>query len=213
MYYDQTDIDSMLIAGAGGHAIEVLHIFDQLGQLDNLCFFDNTLKDEATLFGRFKVICLEEALAEKFSTNPRFVLGLGNPKYRKLLADHLQNHGGELTSVISPMASIGSFDVTLAVGLNVMPQVMIYNRVRIGEGCLLNTGCSIHHDVIVGQYCEICPGARLLGGVSVGEYSFIGSGAIVLPGISIGHNCIVGAGAVVTKDVGPNSKIKGIPAR
>ncbi len=203
----------MIIAGAGGHAAEILHLFDQLGQLDDLVFYDNTLKEERKLFDRFRVICSDEALAEQFTIDPRFVLSLGNPIYRRQLADHLKSRGGELSSITSPTASIGRFDVHLEAGLNVMHQVVIYNRVRVGEGTLLNTACSIHHDVTIGKYCEICPGARILGGASVGDFSFLGSGAIILPGISISNNCVVGAGAVVTKDVDDNQKVSGIPAK
>lgn len=41
----------------------------------------------------------------------------------------------------------------------------------------------------------------------------IGSSATIMCGITIGKNSIVGAGAVVTKDVPPNSKVAGVPAR
>jgi sugar O-acyltransferase (sialic acid O-acetyltransferase NeuD family) len=203
----------MIIAGAGGHAVEILHIFDQLGQLGDLVFFDNTLKEEKKLFDRFRVICFEEVLNEQFIIDPRFVLGLGNPKYRQQLAVLLKSRGGVLASIVSPTASIGSFDVTLSPGLNIMTNVVIYNRVNIGEGTLLNTGCSIHHDVCIGDYCEICPGARILGGASVGDFSFIGTGAMVLPGITIGDDCVIGAGSVVNKNVNDGEKVVGVPAR
>jgi acetyltransferase-like isoleucine patch superfamily enzyme len=41
----------------------------------------------------------------------------------------------------------------------------------------------------------------------------IGSNVTVLPGITIGARALIGAGAVVTKDVPPNTKVAGVPAR
>ena len=41
----------------------------------------------------------------------------------------------------------------------------------------------------------------------------IGSGSTLLGGITIGENALVGAGSVVTKDVPPNSRVAGNPAK
>ena len=40
----------------------------------------------------------------------------------------------------------------------------------------------------------------------------IGSGTTIMCGITIGENSLVGAGSVVTKNVAPNSKVKGNPS-
>jgi sugar O-acyltransferase (sialic acid O-acetyltransferase NeuD family) len=202
----------MIIAGAGGHAIEILHIFDQLDQLENLDFFDNTLQKNKVLFDRFKVLRSKEDLEKNHRGDRCFVLGTGSPGLRQKLSALLREWDFSVTSVISPTASIGNFEVALGQGINVMNFVTIYNRVFVGEGTLLNTGCSIHHDVRIGEYAEICPGARILGGVTIGSYSFIGSGAIILPGVTVGNHCVIGAGAVVTKDVSDYKKVKGVPA-
>ncbi len=193
--------------------MELLHIFDQCNELGELYFFDNTIEQEKVLFDRFKVLFSEEELANIFTRDNRFVLGLGNPGNRFRMAIMLVNIGGALNSIISPVASVGNFGVHLGIGLNIMSHVVIYNNVTIGDGVLLNTASSIHHDVSIGKYCEICPGARVLGGVSIGDFSFIGSGAVVLPGTKIGRNCIIGAGSLVTKDVYDGEKVFGVPAR
>jgi len=41
----------------------------------------------------------------------------------------------------------------------------------------------------------------------------IGAGAIILCGVTIGENAMVGAGSVVTRNVRPNTKVVGNPAR
>jgi len=42
---------------------------------------------------------------------------------------------------------------------------------------------------------------------------WIGAGAIILPNVTIGAGAVIAAGAVVTKDVEPNTVVKGIPAK
>ena len=49
--------------------------------------------------------------------------------------------------------------------------------------------------------------------ITVGEDAFVGARAFVMPGVTIGPRSIVGAGAIVTKDVAPDSRVAGNPAR
>lgn len=49
--------------------------------------------------------------------------------------------------------------------------------------------------------------------ITIGEDAFIGARAFVLPGITIGPRSIVGAASVVTKDVPPDMRVAGNPAR
>ena len=203
----------MIIAGAKGHAIEVLELFSKKEILKGICFFDD-ISSTNTLFDQFKILKSLESVSEYFKTHDsKFVLGIGNPKLRLLISNKLQNHGGQLTSIISKSAKIGSYNVNLSLGLNIMNFVLISNNSTIGKGSLINTRASIHHDVQIGEFCEISPNAELLGGVSIGDYSSVGANATILPNISIGRNVKIGAGAVVTSDLPDNCTAVGVPAK
>ncbi len=87
--------------------------------------------------------------------------------------------------------------------------------------------------LVLGEYVGWGPGAKVLGSkhtgfpldvpiiqtdleilpVLVDDWSDIGVNAVLMPGITIGARSIVGAGAVTTKDVPPNAKVAGVPAR
>ncbi len=204
----------MIVIGAKGHAKEIVQIFSQLNECNNLYFFDNVSKDIPELFlSNFKVLRTFEDVERIFLKDNKFVLGLGGPQTRYKLSMKFQELGGFLESIISPFAQIGDYDVNLGFGLNVMSYALIYNNVSIGEGSLINSSCSIHHDVTIGKYCEVSPGSRLLGNCIVGDFCQIGANAIIMPGVRIGSNVIIGAGAVVTKDVSDNTLTIGIPAR
>ena len=204
----------MIIIGAKGQAKEVIQIFSQLNQCNNLYFFDNFSEDLPDLFlSTYKVLRTFEDVKEIFLQDNRFVLGLGGPLNRYKLSMIFQELGGSWESIISPFAQIGDYDVKLGLGLNIMTYALIYNNVSIGEGCLINSACSIHHDVTVGKYSELSPGSRLLGHCIVGDYCLIGANAIIMPGVRIGSNVIIGVGAVVTKNISDNKVVVGVPAR
>lgn len=163
---------------------------------------------------KFEILnCLKDAEEYFQSKDPRFILALGNPIHRKLVANKLTHIGGKLTSILANSAILGKYEVELSDGLNIMHHVMISNSVKIGQGTLINAFSSIHHDTTIGKFCEVSPHAVLLGGSSLGNFTSVGANATVLPNVSIGSNVVVGAGAVVTKDLPDNCVVYGVPAR
>ena len=205
----------MLIIGAKGFAKELLEVCHQLGETKQLVFYDDVSTDlPEKLYGKFDILRTKEAAKSYFkNTDNRFALGLGNPALRKKMAKQFTNWGGDLTSLISPKASIGHFNNNIGLGVCIMTGTVITNDVKIAEGVLLNLNCTVGHDVEIAAYTEITPGVHVSGNVKIGKNCFIGTGAVVLPGVCIGDNCEVGAGAVVTKDVVSNKTVKGVPAK
>ena len=202
----------MLVIGAQGHAKEILQIFEEAADGRRIVFYDN-INADTLLFGRFPILNSPEQAALEFRTDDQFVLGIGGSDTRYKLMMQFASMGGTASSVISKSADIGSFDVNLGVGINIMKQVFISNSVSIGEGSLINFGCNIHHDVSIGKYCELSPKCQVLGRSQVGDFCSIGAGAIILPKLRVGNNVIIGAGAVVTRDIDNNCVVAGVPAR
>ena len=204
----------MLIAGAGRHAKDLYVVLKDNSVEDDFYFYDDTTTLREELFlGRYKVIISEHEASQYFLQDNKFAIGVGGVNGRRILYKKLIKLGGGVISVISKRSIIGCNQYSLGQGLNIMPYVFVSEAVKIGQGTLLNTRVSVHHDVEIGDFCDVAPGALLLGGVKVGNFSFIGANSTILPDVEIGVNCIVGAGAVVTKNVPDNSKVLGVPAR
>ena len=204
----------MLIIGAGGHAKELLGIFHELNQKENIfCFDDVNTYTTLMLLGICPILTNEEAVKQLFATDNNFALGIGKPQLRYLLAQKFLNLGGQLTSVISPHARIGSLQVTFGDGLNIMAGAVITQNITLGKGSLVNANTTVHHDCHIGEYCELSPGCHLLGNVTLGDRTFVGAGAVILPNVVIGSDVVIGAGAVVTKDIPDGITVKGVPAR
>jgi acetyltransferase-like isoleucine patch superfamily enzyme len=76
--------------------------------------------------------------------------------------------------------------------------ITIEEGVRISYGVMLIT----HSDL-----------DKEIGAIRIGRQAWIGAGAIVLPGVTVGPYSVVGAAALVNKDVPPDTRVAGVPAR
>lgn len=205
----------MIVIGAKGFAKEVLEIFHQNKQLENLAFYDDVNDDlPDLLYGKFPILKNEDQVKEHFRQfGDEFTIGIGGPKVRKKMCKKFLALGGKLKSTKSKFSDIGSYDVVIGEGSNVLSGAILSNNVTIGKANIIYYNVVITHDVITGDYVQVSPGAQLLGRCAIGDFSSIGSNAVILPDIKIGKNVIVGAGAVVNKDLPNNCVAVGIPAK
>lgn len=206
----------MIIAGASGHAKEIIQVLEAEGNgsgLTGIYLFDDASADAAEARFGYPILRSVQQLRKALGTDKRCILATGSPASRHALGEKLRTAGGDLISLVASTAVIGRHGVTLGAGLNIMHFVLITRDVSVGEGTLVNAGAALHHDVKVGRYNEIAPGARLLGNCQTGDFCRIGAAATLLPNVTIGHNVVIGAGAVVTRPVEDNSVAVGVPAR
>lgn len=201
----------MVIAGAGGHGLEVLEILLKNGFSKNgILFFDQNPKKSNQIIRGIRVVSDFGEVKHHFSISNFFCLGVGNPAFRESLFSLLDQAGGTFI----PLLADSSFLSNSASGqFDAMPFSFVGPETKIGRGVLINTRANVHHECQVGDFSDIGPGAMLLGNSQAGKRCRIGAGAVLLPGIKIGDDVIVGAGAVVTKNFDSGSKIAGIPAK
>lgn len=205
----------MLIVGAKGFAKEVLEVVHQLNQSDQLVFYDDVnLETPEKLFGRFPILKTVEQAVNYFKTiDNRFTIGIGNPVLRKKLYDKFTSLGGQFTTTISPLATIGYYGNTIEEGCNIMTGSLITSDIALKKGTLINLNCTIGHDSVLGEFVELSPGVNISGNCTIGDYSVFGTNATMLPKLILGKNVIIGAGSVVTKNIPDNCMAVGIPAK
>lgn len=204
----------MIIVGAKGFAKEILEIFHQKEETENLCFYDDISSDlPEKLFQKYPILRSEEEVKQYFSENsPDFTIGIGNPELREKLCEKFISLGGTFTSSISKYAEIGSFEVEIGEGCNILGGVKISNSAKIGTGCMIYYNSIITHDVEIGDFVEISPNVSILGRAKIGRSAHIATGTIIFPDVTIGAHSVIAAGSVVTKDVPPGVMFAGTPA-
>jgi len=141
-----------------------------------------------------------------------YILGIGDNLIRRKTADLLISKEATLLNVTHPSASI-STKVQFGIGNFISRNVSVNALVKIGDICILNTGCIIEHECVIGNAVHIAPGAVLAGNVEIGDNTFVGANTVIKQGVKIGRNVIIGAGSVILKDIADNKKIVGNPGK
>ncbi|RYY10909.1 MAG: acetyltransferase, partial [Cytophagaceae bacterium] len=106
-----------------------------------------------------------------------------------------------------------------------------YQRISLGEGCLiqqgciltcdivlgrfvlLNLGCTIGHDAVLGDFCSLMPHANIGGGTQLRAGVYLGTNATVIHAVRVGAGATVGAGAVVVRELPAGVTAVGVPAK
>lgn len=93
-----------------------------------------------------------------------------------------------------------------ALALNVMPDTMFPERIRIGNHSIIGFNTTIlAHEYLIDEY--------RLGDVEIGSYVMIGANSTILPGVTIGDGAIVSAATLVHRDVPAGCMAGGNPMR
>ena len=205
----------MLVVGAGGFAIQILHAIERSHFYNAPVFYcDSRYSPDPYLSSRFRVIqSIIEAQDYLSKEDERYCLGVGLTSKREEFYLQFQQLGGKSVSIFDPSAILPLEIKNQCEGVSCLAQSIIEPSAFIGKGVLLNLGSMVTHNVKVGDFTELAPGAKLLGRCVVGSRSFIGSGAVILPGVKVGDDVTVGAGAIVTKDLPNGVTAFGNPAK
>ncbi len=141
-----------------------------------------------------------------------FVVGIGNPRYRRTMDDTMTGLGFEATTLVHPSAHIGD-DVTVGLGSTICAFSVLTTNIRIGKSAQINIGCVVAHDARIGDYLTLAQSVNIAGNVTIGDDVTLHTQAIVDRGRTIGSNAVVGSGSVVTRDIDAGVTALGVPAR
>lgn len=201
--------DTLIIAGAGGHAKVVADIAT-LNGYNHIVFLDDN-KDLLNQSLGFGVVQGSTQDIDQF--NGDVFVAIGNSSNREQLMDYFENEKKrKIVTLIHPNAIV-SRDVVIESGVVVMPGAVINTSCIIRKGSIINTCSSVDHDCCIDSYAHIAVGAHLCGNVKIGDNCWIGAGATVINDVTISQNVTIGAGAVVLNDITESGVYIGVPAR
>jgi sugar O-acyltransferase (sialic acid O-acetyltransferase NeuD family) len=107
---------------------------------------------------------------------------------------------------VSPLATLGR-NVLLMAG------VVVTSNAVIGDHVCVLPNTVVHHDAVIGSFSLVGSNVTIAGGAVIGENCYVGSGTSLMNGIRVGDRALVGLGSNVIRDVPPEARVVGNPAR
>lgn len=84
---------------------------------------------------------------------------------------------------------------------------------KIGDNTKIDGKCKIAHNVVVGKNVVFTGGSGAGGSCVIGDNVWVGSAAKIKDWVKIGDGAFLGMGSVVIRNVKPNTKVFGNPAK
>jgi sugar O-acyltransferase (sialic acid O-acetyltransferase NeuD family) len=199
---------SLIIIGAGGHAVSVASVAIAAGYAVQ-CFVDPG-RDGTALLG-FPVVAAIDAVGDAPAD---VAIAVGDNAVRErlhgeLIARYPQLH---FPLLVHPSATI-SFAATLGEGTVVMPGAIVGAAATVGRFCVVNTRASLDHDGVMQDFASLAPAAVTGGAVQIGRRSAVSIGATIKHGLRIGQDSVVGAHSYLHRDLPDNQVAYGVPAK
>jgi sugar O-acyltransferase (sialic acid O-acetyltransferase NeuD family) len=209
--------EPLVIVGCGGHGREVLGIVRAINEAHGDAWQVLGFVDDGPT--RVNLRRVERLGVPYLGPTPTllerdaaYVIGVGAPKVRRMLAEQIDGYGLRAAQLIHPHATVGT-DVTLGDGVVVFAGARVTTNVTLGRHVHLNQNATVGHDCDLADYVSVNPLAAVSGECRLETAALIGTTAAVLQGLRIGAEAVVGAGACVVHDVLPGAVVKGVPAR
>lgn len=196
----------VIILGYSGHSYVVIEAIQKSG-----CLIKGYVETAPKTYNPYQLNYLGDDTWLNNQPTQNIFVGIGNNAIRRKLFEKLASHH-TIVNAIHPNSVI-SKTAQLNKGILIAAGAVINPLVKIGDGVICNTQCSIDHECIIDDFAHIAPGVVLCGNVKVGENSYVGARAVVKENVSIGKNVMIGAGAVVLKNLPDNVLAFGNPCK
>ena len=200
---------SLIIIGAGGHAISVMNVAISSGM--NVTAFIDENKVGKQIMG-ISVISKQRYLNDY--SNIGLAIAIGDNALRESIYNE---YIADLTNVYFPplihKSSVIGVGTIIGDGTVLMPLVNVGPNSKIGKFCVLNTSSSIDHDCAMKSYSSLAPRAVCGGNVKIGVRSAVSIGATVKHGVIIGDDVVIGANSYVNKAISDEFVAYGTPCK
>ena len=140
-----------------------------------------------------------------------YAMGIANPAVKKIVGPMLVGRGARFATLIHPTTRIYT-EYEPGIGLVTYPNSKIATGCRIGDFVTLQSTI-LGHDAELEDYVTVSSSCGITGGVKLHEGCFIADHACITVGMEVGAGAYVGIGSVVIRNVEPNTKVFGNPAR
>ena len=210
------ELKKLYIVGSGGFGREILWLAKRINDVRPVWNIMGFLDDDEALHGRqqddYPVLggC---SYLETTQESVYVVVAIGSAKTKKKVVEKLSQYDNVKFATLIDPSVILSDRVKIGEGCMICAGTIITVDVVIGKHVIVNLDCTLGHDDVIGNYVTVYPSVNVSGIVNVGDEAELGTGAQIIQGKTIGKKSILGAGAVVVHDIPENCVAVGSPAK
>ena len=199
---------SLLILGAGGHALSVADAAESAG-----FHVVGFVSDHGANSPSLAAPIFPDVSSAEWGTL-ELALGIGANFIREeIYASTLENYPELVMASVIHASAWVSHTAVVHAGAVVLSQASVGPGANLGIGSLINTAASLDHESQMGDFASLGPGAHTGGRVTIGARSMVGLNAGVLQGRKIGDDTVIGAHSLATQDFESNVVVLGIPCQ
>ncbi len=214
----RSQVKRIAIYGAGGLGREVAGGINRINHAgyekwDMIGFYDDSkavgtqVSHYGTVLGGMDSLnAIDEPLA--------LAIAVGDPLSRKLIHDRIVNPNIFFPNLIAPSFKIlDERTFIMGEGNIVQDGCSATCDVVVGSFNVLNGSNVLGHDVTVGNFNVLMPGVRLSGSVHMGDCNLMGVDSVVLQKVDVGNHVTLGAGSVLMTKPKDGMTYIGVPAK
>jgi sugar O-acyltransferase (sialic acid O-acetyltransferase NeuD family) len=225
-------VQSLVILGTGGGALDILDIVDAINvhainvhgtsvqatdvhaPIWKVAGFLDDARPAGSAFLGLPVLG-PVASAARLDPEVHFLNAIGSDRshrQRPAIVGATGVANDRFATLVHPRACV-SPRCRLGRGVTVNAGVSLAGQVVVGDHATLGAGAIVGHDAAIDDFAIIAPGAVISGAVRIGRSSYVGAGASLRQRVEVGAGALVGMGAVVLNHVAAGDRVVGCPAR
>jgi sugar O-acyltransferase (sialic acid O-acetyltransferase NeuD family) len=213
---DEAKVVNVVVVGASGFGRELLqYVCDATSRMPGVRvkgFLDDNPAALQSVAHLTEFGLVGDTHSYSIQQDDRFVVSVGDPGLRRLLAERLARRGARFISIVHPTAYVAP-TARIGEGSIVGPLASVGSHAQLAYHTLLNLYSTAGHDARIGDFCVLSPHAVVNGGSTLEDEVFMGTHATVTPNVRVGRRSKIAAGAVVYRDVPEQSLATGNPAK
>lgn len=211
-----SDVRNLYIIGAGGFGREVAwlvkRINNQIPSWNLKGFLDDDKSKHGTREDGYPVLGGTDVLKD-LEEDTYVVCAVGTARVRKKLIERVNHYSHVQYATLIDPDVIVSDRVTIGEGTIICAGTIITVDIKIGKHVIINLDCTVGHDAVIGNFATLYPSVNVSGMVQIGESAELGTGAQIIQQKKIGQQSVVGAGSVVIRDIPDSCTAVGNPAK
>ena len=206
----------IVIFGAGGLGREVLLLLQQLNEAGANWqvrgFYDDQPPAAPAIAG---LPYLGTSTDLNQTTEPLAVaVAVGSSQSRAAVVARLTSAQLSFPTLVHPGVALALYQrISLGEGCLIQQGCILTCDIILGRFVLLNLGCTVGHDAVLEDFCSLMPHVNIGGGAHLGAGTYLGTNATVIHAVRVGAGATVGAGAVVVRELPAGVTAVGVPAK